>query len=69
VGKGRLRVRMDAVIAHEDIEGLRMAAGEEVKAAHAVASASAPDSSRPIREGARRIPWAIREREQGRERG
>jgi hypothetical protein len=67
--KGRLRDRMDAVIAHEDIEGLRVAAGEEVKAAHAVAVALAPDTPRPIREGARRILRAIREPSQGRESG
>jgi hypothetical protein len=60
---------MDAVIAHEDIEGIRVAAGDELKAAHSVAIALAPDTPRPIREGARRILRAIREREQGRERG
>jgi len=48
---------------------LRVAAGEEVKAAHAVAVALAPETPRPIREGARRILRAIREREQGRESG
>ena len=48
--KGRLRERMDAVIAHEDIEGLRVFAGEEVKAAHAVAVALAPDTPLSIRE-------------------
>jgi hypothetical protein len=67
--KGRLRDRMDAIIAHEDIEGLRVAAGEETKAAHAVAVAEAPDSPLPIGEGAKRILRAIRECEQGRERG
>jgi hypothetical protein len=67
--KGRLRDRMDAIIAHEDIEGLRVAAGEATKAAHAVAVTLAPDSPLPISEGARRILRAIREREQGRERG
>jgi len=46
-----------------------VAAGEEVKAAHAVAVALAPETPRPIREGARRILRAIREREQGRESG
>jgi hypothetical protein len=56
---------MDAIIAHEDIEGLRVAAGEELKAAHAVAVALAPDSPRLIREGARRILRAIREHEPG----
>ena len=61
--KGRLRDRMDAIIVHEDIEGLRVAAGEEVKAAHAVAVALAPDTPRLIREGARRILRAIREHE------
>jgi hypothetical protein len=67
--KGRLRDRMDAVIAHEDIEGLRVAAGDKPKAALAVAVAQAPDSPRPISEGARRILRAIRPRERGRERG
>jgi len=67
--KGRLRDRMDAIIAHEDIEGLRVAAGEELKAAHAAAVALAPDTPRPIREGARHILRAIREHEPGRERG
>jgi hypothetical protein len=67
--KGRLRERMDVIIAHEDIEGLRVAAGEETKAAHAVAVAQAPHSPLPISEGARRVLRAIREREQGRERG
>jgi hypothetical protein len=67
--RGRLRDRMDAIIAHEDIEGLRVAAGEELKAAHAAADALAPDTPRPIREGARRILRAIREHEPGRERG
>jgi hypothetical protein len=66
--KGRLRDRIDAVIAHEDIEGLRVAAGEEVKAAHAVAVALAPDTARLIREGARRILQAIREHDLGKER-
>ena len=65
--KGRLRDRMDAIIAHEDIEGLRVAAGEETRAAHAGAVAQAPDSPLPISEGARRILRAIREREAGRE--
>jgi hypothetical protein len=58
---------MDAVVAHEDIEGVRVAARDELKAAHAVALA--PDTPRPIREGARRILRTIREREPGRERG
>jgi hypothetical protein len=67
--KGRLRDRMDAIIAHEDIEGLRVTAGEEMKAAHDAAVALAPDTPRPIREGARRILRAIREQEQLRGRG
>jgi hypothetical protein len=46
-----------------------VAAGEETKAAHTVAVAQSPYSPLPISEGARRILWAIREREQGRERG
>jgi hypothetical protein len=56
---------MDGVIVHEDIEGLRVAAGEKVKAAHAVAVALAPDSPRLIREGAGRNLRAIREHEPG----
>jgi hypothetical protein len=60
---------MDAVIAHEDIEGLRVAAGEELKAAHAVAVALAPDTPLSIREGARHILRAVREHELGRARG
>jgi hypothetical protein len=58
---------MDAIIAHEDIEGLRVTEGEATKAARAAAVAQAPDSPLPISEEARRILRAIREREQGRE--
>jgi hypothetical protein len=67
--KGRLRDRMDAVIVHEDIEGLRVAAGDDRKTAHMVAVAQAPETPRPIPEGARRILRAIRQREQGSQRG
>jgi hypothetical protein len=57
--KGRLRDRIDAVIAHEDIEGLMVAAGEGFDAAHAAAVAQAPDTPRPISEGARLILRAM----------
>ena len=67
--KGRLGDRIAAIIAHEDIEGLRVAAGEELKAAHAAAVALAPDTPLSIREGARHILRAVREHELGRARG
>jgi hypothetical protein len=57
----RLRDRMDAVIVHEDIEGLEVANGQGFAAAHAVAIARAPETSRPITEGARRILRAMAE--------
>ena len=60
-GKCRLQDRMDAVIAHEHHESLGLSHPETV--------AQAPDTPLPISEGARRILRAIREREQGRERG
>jgi hypothetical protein len=60
-GKCRLRDRMDAVIAHEHHESLGLSHPETV--------AEAPDTPLPVREGARRILRAIRDREQGRERG
>jgi hypothetical protein len=50
--KARLRDRIDAVIAHEDAESLT---GD-----HDIAEAIAPDTTLPIREGARRILRAIR---------
>lgn len=53
--KARLRDRIDAVIVHEDIEGLRVAEGQGFEAAHADAIAQAPETPRPITEGARRI--------------
>jgi hypothetical protein len=59
--KSRLRDRMDAVIAHEHHESLGLSHPDTV--------AQAPDTPLPISEGAQRILWAIREREQGRERG
>ena len=60
-GKCRLQDRMDAVIAHEHHESLGLSHPETV--------AQAPDTPLPISAGARRILRAIREREQGRERG
>ena len=60
-GKCRLQDRMHAVIAHEHHESLGLSHPETV--------AQAPDAPLPISEGARRILRAIREREQGRERG
>jgi hypothetical protein len=63
-GKCRLPDRMDAIIAQEDVDGLRVAAGDNRKAAHAVAVTLAPETARPIRDGARRILRAIREDEQ-----
>jgi hypothetical protein len=59
--KGRLRDRMDAVIVHEDIEGLKVAEGQGLDVAHAVAIVQAPDTPRPITEGARRILRAMAE--------
>jgi hypothetical protein len=46
--KCRLRDRIDAVIVHEDIEGLEVAQGHGFEAAHATAIARAPETSRPI---------------------
>jgi hypothetical protein len=60
-GKCRLQDRIDAVIAHEHHESLGLSHPETV--------AQAPDTPLPISAGARRILRAIREREQGRERG
>jgi hypothetical protein len=60
-GKGRLRDRMDVVIAHEHHESLGLSHPETV--------AQAPDTPLPISEGARRILLAIREREESKERG
>jgi len=57
--KGRLRDRMDAVIVHEDIEGLAVAEGQDFDSAHAAAVARAPDTPRPITEGARHILRAM----------
>ena len=59
--KGRLKDRMDAVIVHEDIEGLKVADGQGFGAAHAAALAEAPDTRRPIREGARLILRLMRD--------
>ncbi len=59
--KSRLRDRMDAVIVHEDIEGLEVAEGCGFEAAHATAIARAPETLRPITEGARRILRAMAE--------
>ncbi len=53
--KGRLRDRIDAVIVHEDIEGLQVAEGQHFDAAHGAGVAQAPVTPRPITEGARRI--------------
>ena len=55
----RLRDRIDAVIVHEDIEGLKVAEGQGFDAAHAAAVAQAPVTPRPITEGARRILRAM----------
>jgi hypothetical protein len=57
----RLRDRMDAVIVHEDIEGSEVVNGQTFEAAHGAAIARAPDSLRPITEGARRILRAMAE--------
>jgi hypothetical protein len=57
--RSRLRDRIDAVIVHEDIEGLEVASGQGFQAAHAAAIARAPETSRPITEGARRILRAL----------
>jgi hypothetical protein len=57
--KGRLRDRIDAVIVHEDIEGLKVAEGQSFGAAHVAALAQAPNTTRPISEGARRILRAM----------
>ena len=51
----------DAVIVHEDIEGLKVAEGQGFSAAHAAALAEAPDTTRAIRTGARRILRAMRD--------
>ncbi len=52
---------MDAVIVHEDIEGLEVAEGQGFDAAHAAALAQAPDTPRPVTEGARLILRAMAE--------
>jgi hypothetical protein len=52
---------MNAVIVHEDIEGLEVAKGQAFEAAHAAAIARAPETPRPITEGARRILRAMAE--------
>ena len=67
--KGRLRDRIDAVIAHEDIEGAATGRGRRAEDRACTRRRRAPDSSRPIREGARHILRAIREHEQRKERG
>ena len=59
--KSRLRDRMDAVIVHEDIEGLLVAEGQRFDAAHAAAIERAPKTPRLITEGARRILRAMAE--------
>jgi hypothetical protein len=56
--KARSRDRIDAVIVHEEIEGREVAEGQSFDAAHA-AVARAPESPRPITEGARRILRAM----------
>jgi hypothetical protein len=61
--KARLRDRIDAVIVHEDIEGLKVAEGQGFAAAHAAAVAQAPDAPCPITEGARRILRSMAERD------
>jgi hypothetical protein len=66
--RSRLRDRMDAVIVHEDIEGLQVAEGQRFDAAHAAAVDQAPETPRPITEGARRILRAMAEHGQPRER-
>jgi len=50
---------MDAVTVHEGIEGLKVAEGQSFVAAHAAAVAQAPNTARPISEGARRILRAM----------
>ncbi len=57
--RSRLRDRIDAVMVHEDIEGLEVANGQSFQAAHAAAIARAPETARPITEGARRILRAM----------
>ncbi len=52
---------MDAVIVHEDIEGLHVAQGQRFDAAHAAAVDQAPQTPRPITEGARRSLRAMAE--------
>jgi hypothetical protein len=52
---------MDAVIVPEDIEGLKVAEGQSFDAAHVAAVAQAPNTARPISEGARRILRAMRD--------
>jgi hypothetical protein len=59
---------MDAVIIHEDIEGLIVAEGKGFDAAHAAAVTRASDTPRPITEGARRILRAMVEHTQPPER-
>jgi len=50
---------VDAVIVDEDIEGLAVAERQGFDAAHAAALTQAPDTPRPITEGARHILRAM----------
>ena len=49
--KGRLRDRIDAVIVHEDIEGLKVVEGQGFEAVHTAALIQGPETARPITEG------------------
>jgi hypothetical protein len=53
--KGRLRDRIDAVTVHEDIEGRKVAEGQDFHTAQAAAAALGPETPRPITAGARHI--------------
>jgi hypothetical protein len=57
--RSRLRYRIDAVIVHEDIEGLTLSENQGVDAAHKAALISGPETTRPITEGARNILRAL----------
>jgi len=57
--EARLRDRIDAVIVHEEIEGLAIAEGQDFDTAHATAVAEAPYTPRPISAEARRILRAM----------
>jgi hypothetical protein len=59
--RGRLRDRIDAVIVHEDIEGLKVVENQGFEAAHTAALIQGPETTRPITESARNILRAMTE--------